>query len=450
MGKQSGRRQVEGGTFNPVLGNFHGSAALAVIRRGQKFLKEGRHMGKRETGRKTPGLNRRDFIGGAALGFTIVRPESVRSSQANSTINLGLIGCGGRGLWIGHLFNVRGYKVVAVADYFADKANAAGDKLQVDPGRRYSGLSGYKKLLESKVDAIAVESPPYFHPEQAAAGVDAGVHVYLAKPAAVDVAGCRSVEESARRASEKKLCFLIDFQTRTDPFYKEAVDRVRKNALGKIIGAEAFYLCGPTFEAAARALKENPGNPEIRLRSWGLDRTLSGDIITEQNIHAIDVAAWILDAAPLRAYGAGGRKARDQGDCYDNFSVIYSYPGDIDLSFHSKQYGRGIDDICARAYGTEGYIDTHYSGEVFIRGNNAYLGGKVDNLYLSGAVRNIEAFHKNIGAGDFSNATVAPGIRSNLTTILGRTAAYRRGEATWDEMMKSGEKLEYKLDGLKS
>jgi myo-inositol 2-dehydrogenase / D-chiro-inositol 1-dehydrogenase len=410
-------------------------------------------MGQPLSRKKTAGsgFNRRDFIGGAALGFTLIKPELVRGTQANSKISLGLIGCGGRGVWIGNLFQKHGgYQVAAVSDYFPEKANNAGDKLQVAAARRYSGLSGYRKLLDSKVDAIAVESPPYFHPEQAAAGVDAGVHVYLAKPAAVDVPGCRSVEASAKRASGKRLCFLIDFQTRTDPFYIEAVDRVRKNAIGKMVGGEAVYVCGPTFEAAAKALRDDPNNPEVRLRSWGLDRSLSGDIITEQNIHAIDVASWILDADPVRAYGTGGRKARDQGDCYDNFSVIYAFPGGFDLSFHSKQYGRGIDDICARFYGIEGMIDTHYFGEVYIRGNNAWLGGKVDNLYLNGAIRNIESFHKSIISADFSNTTVAPSIRSNLTAILGRTAAYRRSEVGWDEMLKADEKLDAKLTGLKS
>ena len=46
---------------------------------------------------------------------------------------------------------------------------------------------------------------------------------------------------------------------------------------------------------------ENPNSLEARLRGWGADRTLSGDIITEQNIHALDVATWILDAAPICA-----------------------------------------------------------------------------------------------------------------------------------------------------
>ena len=59
-------------------------------------------------------------------------------------------------------------------------------------------------------------------------------------------------------------------------------------------------------------------------------------------------------------------------------------------------------------------------------------------------------FTKPSPRADFSNPTVAPSVRSNLTTILGRTAAYRRAEVTWDEMIKANEKWEAGLKGLKA
>ncbi len=59
-------------------------------------------------------------------------------------------------------------------------------------------------------------------------------------------------------------------------------------------------------------------------------------------------------------------------------------------------------------------------------------------------------FTKPLPSADFSNPTVAPSVRSNLTTILGRTAAYRRAEVTWDQMIKANEKWEAGLKGLKA
>ena len=396
---------------------------------------------------------RREFLATAALasGPLLVSPKTAFGTEANSRLTVGAIGCGGRGTWIADLFQKHGgYQIVAAADYFQDKVDQFGTKIQVPADKRYTGLAGYKRVLESNVDAVVIESPPYFHPRQAADGVDAGKHVYLAKPIAVDVPGCRTVEQSGTKATEKKRVFLVDFQTRTDPFYQEAIKRVQYGDIGRVVSAEATYFCGPTWGDQAKWLKEKPGDADLRLRAWGLDRALSGDVITEQNIHALDVATWALDATPLSAVGTGGRKARTAGTCWDCFSVTYVFPQDVIVSFASKQFGDGWDDICCRVYGTEGTLDSHYFGEVSIRGKLPYKGGRIPNLYTDGAIANIATFHDSVTRGEFGNPTVAASVRSNLTTILGRTAAWRGVKVTWEEMTAAAEPLEADLTGLRS
>ncbi len=104
------------------------------------------------------------------------------------------------------------------------------------------------------------------------------------------------------KATEKNLVFLVDFQTRAHPSYQEAVRIVHAGGIGKIVSGEASYQTGGIWLEKDKAIRENPTDPEARIRGWGADKTLSGDIITEQNIHAIDVASWIMDAAPVRAW----------------------------------------------------------------------------------------------------------------------------------------------------
>jgi myo-inositol 2-dehydrogenase/D-chiro-inositol 1-dehydrogenase len=401
-------------------------------------------------------ISRRRFIAGAgaaALSWTAVDSQLVRGDEANSKVNLGLIGCGGRGTWIADLF-VRhgGYNIVAAADYFQDRLDAFGEKFGVPAGRRYAGLSGYRRLLEEKLDAVAIESPPYFHPEQAGAAVDAGRHVYVAKPVAVDVPGCRSIEASGRKASANKLCFLVDFQTRADEFYREALKRVHAGAIGRFAFGEASYHTGGTWEGHAKYLEEEPKNPENRLRAWGLIRELSGDIITEQNIHALDVASWIMNAEPISAVGTGSRKVRaNKGDCWDNFVLVFEYPDNVGVSFSSKQFpGHGSPGgIKNRMYGSKGVLETKYGGRVLIRGENFYKGGETADIYERGAVNNIAGFYENIVKGRFDNPTVAESVRSNLVTILGRTAAYTGEKICWGKLVNSTEKLEADLRGLK-
>ncbi|WCJ60013.1 hypothetical protein NXS98_02480 [Fontisphaera persica] len=59
-------------------------------------------------------------------------------------------------------------------------------------------------------------------------------------------------------------------------------------------------------------------------------------------------------------------------------------------------------------------------------------------------------FYDSIAKGDFTNPTVAPSVRSNLVTILGRTAAYKNTEVTWAQMMKAREKWTFDTRGLKA
>ena len=399
--------------------------------------------------------NRRQFLGStgaAALGLTLLKPQLAFGAEANRKVDLGLIGCGGRGQWIANLFGKNGnYNFVAAADYFPDKVDAAGEKLGIATERRFSGLSGYQRLLEQKLDAVVVETPPYFHPEQAAAAVDAGKHVYLAKPIAVDVPGCRTVEVSGKKATGKKLCFQVDFQTRAHSSYQEAVKRVHQGQIGRIVSVNAAYYCGPTFGRMDEALRKDPESPETRLRSWGLDRVLSGDVITEQNIHALDVASWFLNADPIKAYGTGGQARGYLGTCWDHFAVVFHFPNDVLVTFDSKQVGHGFDDIQCRVFGIDGTADTHYGGDVWVRSkDDLFNGGKTGNIFTEGVERNIVTFYESITKGDYSNPSVAPSVRSNLTTILGRTAAYKKAEVTWAEIMGANEKLLLDLKGLKA
>lgn len=389
-------------------------------------------------------IQRRSFLLGSAGAALALRPGLSLGRAAAAKLELGLIGCGGRGVWLADLFETHSNaKFVAMADYFEDRAERAGERFQVDPSRRYSGLSAYKRLLEKKLDGVVIESPPWFHPEQAAAAVDAGRHVYVAKPIAVDVPGCRSIAESGKKATEKRLAYLVDFQTRTSEFYREAVRRVQKGDIGKYALIQADYQTGGTWGDA------NFADPEERLKHWGATQALSGDIIVEQNIHAIDVATWFVDADPISACGTGGRKVRTgSGDCWDHYAVVFTFPDGVVVDFSSTQYTKGFDDICCRVYGGLGTADTHYFGSVSIAGDNPYKGGNHPNLYTDGAIWNIKEFQRMIAEGDFSNPTVAPSVRSNLTCVLGREAARAGREVTWEEILKANVKVDGKLAEL--
>lgn len=394
-----------------------------------------------------PPVPRRRFLAGAAAftTYSILHRAGTLQAASDRVVDLGLIGCGGRGAWIADLFAQTGrYRWVACADYFQDRVDAVGNKQGIEPGRRHTGLDGYKRLLEGKLDAVVIETPPWFHPHQAADAVDAGKHVFLAKPVAVDVPGCLTIAEAGKRATARDLAFLVDFQTRADPLYREALRRVRRGDIGRIVLGEAHY----PWRGGGRG--GPPDTAEGRLRNWYYVLELSGDFIVEQSVHALDVATWILDADPVSAVGLGGRAMRPANSIYDHFALTYTFPGQVPLTFSCIQAVPEVrDEISARVYGTDGYIHTDYFGRVWIRGNEFYQGGDTGNLYTTGTQVNILEFHQAVTEGPHDNPTVDPSVRSNLTAILGREAAYRGGTLALAEILEENHRLEPDLRGLK-
>ena len=400
-------------------------------------------------------FNRRAFLRNsfaAASGIAMMPSFPVTAASPARKLRIGVIGCGSRGNWLGEkMISHGGFEIVAGADYFPDRLAAFSSIFGVPESRLYSGLGGYRKLLELKdVEAVAIESPPFFHPEQAMAAVNAGKHVYLAKPVAVDVPGCLSIGESGALATRKGLVYLVDFQTRANEAYREAVRLVHEGAIGEFSFGESYYHAGNPFENrdSTQLLREDPGNPENRLRAWGLDKTLSGDIITEQNIHTLDVSSWILQRTPLAATGTCSAKTRDVGDCHDHFSVIYTFSDEIDVAFHSRQFQAGgtkPDGIYNRMFGTHGALETTYSGNIILRGKPVYRGDS-KNLFATGAEANLAAFHSQVFAGEAGNPTVEPSVRSTLLTVLGREAAYSGRILSWDALMQQATRLNLDLE----
>ncbi len=387
--------------------------------------------------------DRRRFLTSIGTGLLIVKPETAFGSQANSAVEIGILGCGGRGTLIGGLFKeFTGARIVAFGDVVQSRIDEIKAKLKSEQARAYLGLKSYEQLSASKLDAVVIETPPYAHPQLAAAAVAARKHVYLAKPVAVDVPGCQSIADSAKKAAGKT-SFWVDFQYRARPVFQECVSRIRNGDLGTSVMAHVWYHAGrlPYKNVSGETAAQH------RMRNWYFDKSLSGDIIVEQNIHSIDAMCWMMNAHPVKAIGMGGRKARLEGDAYDHFAVTYTFPNEVLADFSSTQCTKGSGGIMARLYGTAGSAEMWYGKTAFIAGEKPWTGPATDDTFRGGAVNNIKMFVEAIRAGKLVN-NASESVQSNLTAILGRTAAYRRTTVTWDEMMRDNERLDPRLDGL--
>ncbi len=401
---------------------------------------------------KSHSMTRRGFLqrsAGAGAAVMLAQAGAAQSTQANSKIELGIIGCGGRGKWIAQGFMEHGgYQITALADYFLDETAPVARQFGIPQSRCFSGLNGYRRLLESGVDAVALETPPYFFPDHVEAAVEAGCHVFLAKPVAVDVPGTIRVRDMGRKAGEDGLCFLVDFQMRNHPIIVEAVDRVHNGALRHVTMLSSQYSDEGFNDPPLEETIEN----RLRGLIWVNDTVLGGGFFVNAGIHAVDAALWVADRMPEQAMGRAARRRRDpHGDSNDTYSLTYTFADGMVLNHWGAHIRNTTGLVCrVEALGQGAFLETNYTGVTTIRGDeeSRLEGGDSGDQYRDGAWRNIEAFHEAVTAGDTSNPTLEPSINSNFAVLLGRMAALREEPITWDQMMNDTEVLEANLSGL--
>jgi predicted dehydrogenase len=410
-------------------------------------------------------VSRRGFIGGTLAAGSILGTLAARAEEAppaapptfDRRIKLGVVGLGGRGHWLAGLIRKHGgYDIHAVADYFPEVAVKNGGALGVDPARCFSGLSGYRKVIASGVEAIVIIDVPYFYPEQAREAVAAGLHVYMAKPVAVDVPGALSIGESGAAAAQKRRVFLVDYQMPTEPMNIEVFHRIAAGGLGTL---QTIFSNGA---AGGGGFGDPPltASVESRLRGlvWVNDDALGCGYIGNYDIHVIDaVMRAVGGRVPVSAYGWGSQfRKNPHGDAMDTTCVMYAFEDGLVWNHQSP---KGTSDLwfnpngslAAEIQGSEASARISYWGKTYVRGGKQpYSGGQVENLYEAGAVRNIASFYDAIIRGDTSNPTVKQAVDSVLTCILGREAAARRATVTMAELLKENRKLEVDLTGLKA
>lgn len=425
---------------------------------------------KEDQSQASASLPRRDFVKTAATvgaGVMILPASTVFTYAANSSLGLGIIGCGGRGNYDGGEFlNNTDVRITALHDIFEDRVEStrtAFDKKADEKGQAklsaanlFKGAKGYEKLVQSKdVDLVLVTSPPFFHPEHLEAAVAAGKHVYLEKPVATDVAGCMRVLKIGKQANGKQ-SIHVGFQKRFDVGYKNTIERIHNGEIGQIVLGQSFYFTNDL----GRQNKPGTNDLEARIRNWVFDMALSGDIIVEQNIHIIDIVNWAMKAHPVKASGSAGRALRKEVEgipagmlTNDHYILTYTYPGDVHVSFASNQFrNKGYRQQGERFFGTEGFAETMQSGPATITLNQVQPGQKTGDRMDAGPVNlhkavgdKMKVLVESIKSGKYHNE-IEQGVDTTLTTILGRMAATTGREVTWDRMLKSNDNWNLKLN----
>jgi len=433
-------------------------------------------------------INRRDFLSSAAMmgaagtlgagalltscgskepKLTPILPESewkiptlypggIMPDKANEgkPLKAGLIGCGGRGS--GAIQNFLdagpGLSVVALGDMFDDRLQACRKALKekynqdIPDDKCFTGVDNYKNVIDAGVDVVLIATPPVFRPPYFKYAVNAGKHVFLEKPLAVDPVGVRSIIADAKKATAQGLCVVTGTQRHHQRCYIESYKQVQSGMIGEIVGGNVYWnnVGVPWYKTKQKEWKDM----EWMIRDWVNWTWLSGDHIVEQHVHNIDLFNWFSGQRPVKCTGFGARQRRITGDQYDMFSVDYTYEGGFHVHSMCRQIFGCTPFVHEIIQGTKGVYYGSYvqrkdspTQAIFdLKGNLVwqYDYEKEKENFKQEAAFVLEHVNwiNHIRAGQPINSAEETAI-STMACIMGRVSAYTGAQVTWDEMMSS-------------
>ncbi len=378
-------------------------------------------------------------------------PVLLNQAPDGPVLKAGLIGCGGRGTGAAANFLDAGpnLQITALGDIFQDKIDNCRAQLKkeknvdIPDDKCFVGFDSYQKVIDSGVDLVLLCTPPHFRPAHIEAAVNAGKHIFLEKPCAVDAVGARSVLVSVEKAKQKGLCMISGTIYRVSKDYMETKRRVMNGEIGEIVSAHVIRNGGSLW---VRKRQPQWTDMEYMLRNWGNFCWLSGDHIVEQFIHQVDLMNWYLGKNPVKAIGWGGRQRRVTGDQYDFFSIEYVYDNGMHTHCAARQISGCSNLTQVQIVGTEGYADA--KGILYnLKGEEIWKYPKPEESEPDQTWAVKDPFvqeHINlvtgIRTGNVVNDAEAQ-VMSTLVTIMGRESAYTGKDVTWEELMNSDQRL---------
>ena len=374
----------------------------------------------------------------AALG--IARGAHAAGSDL---VRIALIGCGGRGTGaaIDCLKGAPGVEVVALGDLVADRVETSlarltkefPDRVKVPPERQFTGFDNYQKVCACQdVNLIITAAPPGFRPIHVKAAIDAGKHVFMEKPVAVDPLGVRSIIATSEVAKQKKLAIVAGTQRRHQKRYLELMKRIHDGQIGEIVAAQCYWNQGDLWVKERTATMSEM---EWQCRNWLYFSWLSGDHIVEQHVHNIDVVNWVMGAMPKNVMGMGGRQVRvgpQFGNIFDHFAVRYEYESGLTMYAMATQQ-RGISTRVGNViHGTKGTARVDRA-TASIKGEKPWT---FDGEGSSGDL----AMHAALVRAIRERKPINEGVRlaeATMTGVMGRMSAYTGRALKWDWVMQA-------------
>lgn len=416
-------------------------------------------------------------IAGASALAGVALP--VVHAAENNTMQVALIGCGGRGTGAAENALSVGnapYRLTAMADVFPQKLHNSYDRLktkfsgQVDvpEDRRFIGFDGYRKAMDSlkKGDVVILATPPAFRWVHFGYAIDKGLHTFMEKPVTVDGPTTHKMLKLGEIATQKNLKVGVGLMVRHCRARQELQDRIRSGQIGDIVAMRAYRMGG---NGGFTGPKPN-GISELMYQIQKFHSFLwaSGGVFSDYFIHQIDECSWMKGGWPIEAQALGGRHYRgdnvDQN--FDTYAVEYTYADGTKLFYDGRCMPGCHDEFASYAHGSKGsaVISTAahtpgrtriYKGQMIPRLNGSEeLPPNDPNLVwafpqpekspyqfewddLTEAIRQDKPYNE-----------VKRGAEASLVASMGRMAAHTGQIVTFDQMLNSEHEFAPNVDKL--
>ncbi len=393
----------------------------------------------------TVGKSRREFLktsAGAASAAALAGLDPARTAHAagSDVLKVGMIGCGSRnaGAGVQALTADAGARLVAMSDIFMERikekrgliAEARPGQVDVPDERCFTGFDGYKRVIECS-DVVLIANAAKFHPLHAKAAIEAGRHVFIEKPHAIDPAGIKMLEAACAAARARKLCVVSGLQSRYHPGYIETVQRIRDGEIGDVVAIEENFLRAP--------YRVIPRDPKLTELQWQCSTQyhfnwLSGDDVPQSLVHNLDRTSWVLgEKVPIKCHGLAGRSAMFDpiyGNVFDHHSVVYEFESGVRAYAFCRTTTDCYNETSSIVLGTKGrasLLRCEIEGEKGRwRWKDKADPYQIEHDRLFAAIRSGQP----INNGEYM-------ARSTMIGIMGQLSCYTGAEITWEQACAS-------------
>ena len=411
-------------------------------------------------------LSRRGFVAGsaaAAAASAVLADPIARTAHAagSDRLKVGLVGCGGRGTGAASqaISADPGVVLWALADPFADRVQAGasllgrtveekakdnasfGTRFDCTSDRQFTGLDGYKKLVDA-CDVVLLAAPPAFRPLHLKAAVEAGRQIFCEKPMAVDAAGLRSLRDTVKVATEKHLSLVAGFCWRYANRERDVYKRIHEGAIGPVRSAYTTYNSSGFRGETPR--KADWSDMEYCIRNWPYYTWLSGDHIVEQAVHSIDRLSWAMnDEMPVSVNCTAGREVRPDApagnNIFDHFTAAFEY-ADGRRGFHMCRHFPGAandnSDYIVGTAGTATVNGLQNKQQTVSNGETWQSQAPKNDMYQQEHDELFAAIRSGKPINDGESMT-----KSTAMAIMARMSGYTGQPVSWQQLWDSKEDL---------